>query len=556
LLLTPLPARADRASTLYTQGQDAEARQDYAAAYLSYAQAHELKPKDLRYRAAAIRMRLLASEAHVRGGQKLRESGHLSDAFLEFQRAALIDPASFIAQQEIRRTRVMIEAAEAFKSHGTPSGEESQNQKRIQSMLGPVELAPISRSRISLRMTENSKIVYETLGKLAGINVIFDAEYSPRPVQIELTNVSLEDALQVLALQSSTFWRPVTANTIFVALDTPLKRKELEQSVIRTFYLSNMSQASDFQDVATTLRTVLDLTRITPIPGESAIVVRGSPDQIEVAEKLVRDLDKPRPEVVVEVAILQITRDQVHNLGFLPPTSASVVLQDSKSSSSGSISLNKLANLNATDFQVTLSKAELNLLFSDSQTKLIQNPQIRAKDGQKASLKIGERVPVATGSFTSGTTSTSALVNTQFQYLDVGVNIDITPKVLADGAVTLKLAIEVSAVDSTTTIGGIAEPVIGQRKIEHEIQLKEGEANLLGGILEELTSKTVSGYPGLSKVPVVKYLFSSHDTENRQNEIVFALVPHIVRDHEVTDINLKAIDVGSANGIKIRHSEE
>src|SRR5215468_8558406 len=503
LLLTTLPARADRASAPYAEGQDAEARQDYEAAYSSYTQAYELKPKDLRYRAAAIRMRLLASEAHVHSGQKLRESGNLSDALLEFERAAVIDPPSFVAQQEIRRTRVMIEAAEASKKRGTPGGEASQNQERMQAMLGPVELAPISRNPISLRMNENSKIVYETLGKLAGINVIFDAEYSPRPVQIELTNVSLEEALQVLALQSSTFWRPVTANTIFVALDTPLKRKELEQSIIRTFYLSNMSQASDFQDVATTLRTVLDLTRITPIPGESAIVVRGSPDQIEVAEKLVRDLDKPRPEVVVEVAILQITRDQVHNLGFLPPTSASVVLQDSKSSSSGSISLNELANLNATDFQVTLSKAELNLLFSDSQTKLIQNPQIRAKDGQKASLKIGERVPVATGSFTSGTTSTSALVNTQFQYLDVGVNIDITPKVLADGAVTLKLAIEVSAVDSTTTIGGIAEPVIGQRKIEHEIQLKEGEVNLLGGILEELTSKTVSGFPGLSRIPVL-----------------------------------------------------
>src|SRR5215469_11778644 len=461
LLVTPLTARSDRASSLCTKGQDAEAHHDYEAAYSSYAQAYELKPKDLRYRAAAIRMRLLASEAHVRLGQKLRESGNLSDALLEFQRAALIDPASFIAQQEIRRTRVMMEAAEAGKKNGTPSSDASQNEKRLQAALGPVELAPISRNPISLRMNEDSKIVYETLGKLAGINVIFDAEYSSRPVQVELNNVSLEDALEVLALQSNTFWRPVTRNTIFVALDSPPKRKELEQNVVRTFYLSNTSQPSELQDVATTIRTVLEVTRIMPIPGQSAIVVRGSPDQIEVAEKLVHDLDKPRPEVVVEVAILQITRDEVHNLGFLPPTSASVVLQDpSSSSSSSSINLNKLANLNANDFQVTLSKAELNLLFSDSQTKLLQNPQIRAKDGQKATLKIGERVPVATGSFTSGTTSTSALVNTQFQYLDVGVNIDVTPRVQADGTVTLKLAIEVSAVDSTTTIGGISEPVI------------------------------------------------------------------------------------------------
>src|SRR5262249_28503635 len=219
------------------------------------------------------------------------------------------------------------------------------------------------------------------------------------------------------------------------------------------------------------------------------------------------------------------------------------------------INLNTLANLNATDFQVTIPPATANALLSDSTTKIIQNPQIRALDGQKASLKIGDRVPVATGSFQPGIggVGINPLVNTQFQYLDVGVNIDITPRVHAGREVTLKMSLDISAVTSHVSIGGIDQPVIGQRKIEHEIRLKDGEVNLLGGILEDQQTKSLSGIPGLASVPILKYLFSQTNTEHRENEIVFALVPHIIRGPEQSR-SPDMLDIGTANAIELRRT--
>jgi general secretion pathway protein D len=424
---------------------------------------------------------------------------------------------------------------------------------------------------ITLKLSEDSKVIYETIGKLAGINVLFDTDYSSRRMRVELTGVSLLQALETLALQSKTFWRPVTPNTIFVATDNSAKRKELEQSVVKTFYLSNLSQPTELQDVVNAVRTVLEVSRIQQLASQQAIVMRGTPDQILLAEKIVHDIDKALPEVVVEVAVMQVSRDKVKNLGINPPSSASVQLQSnttsssssssngssSTSSTSDSLSLNSLANLNATDFQVTIGAASLNALASDSSTKIIQNPQLRSINGQKASLKIGERVPTATGSYSSGVSSTtvSALVNTQFQYLDVGVNVDITPRVYDNGDIGLKISLDVSSVTSYVSIGGISEPEIGQRKIEHEIRLKDGEVNLLGGMFETQETKSISGIPGLSQIPVLKYLFSETSKETTNNEIVFALIPHIVRAREIVPLNRRTLDVGTANGIQLHSTE-
>jgi general secretion pathway protein D len=223
------------------------------------------------------------------------------------------------------------------------------------------------------------------------------------------------------------------------------------------------------------------------------------------------------------------------------------------SSGSNSINLNALANLNATDFQVTITPATATALFTDSSTKLLQNPQVRAVEGQKASLKIGDRVPVATGSFQPGIggVGINPLVNTQFQYLDVGVNIDITPYVHADREITLKISMDISSVTGQSNIGGISQPIIGQRKIEHEIRLKEGEVNLLGGMLEDQQTKSLSGIPGLSQIPILKYLFSQTQTDHRENEIVFALIPHIVRGPEISELSQREIATGTATAIEL-----
>ncbi len=566
---------AASANSLFKKGKDAEARQNYEQAYEYYKQAYDLKPKDLAYRAAYERLRFYAGASHVKRGQLLRDSGKLDEALAEFQKAVEVDPSSPIAQQEIRRTQQMIDAAKApgpKAAAPAPSG----LQQRVQEAQGPVELAAISNIPITLKLTEDTKVIYETVGKLAGINVLFDPDYTSRRVKIELNGVTLEQALQIIALESKTFWRPVTPNTIFVASDTPAKRKDVEQSVIKTFYLANLSQPTELQDVVNALRQILEISRIQPLPSQGALVVRGTPDQIALAEKLVGDLDKARSEVIVDVAVMQVSRDKARTLGINPPTSATVALQNnintttpatttggtttttgntgSTSGSANQINLNRLGNLNATDFTVTINPATATALFNDSTTKIIQNPQIRAVDGQKASLKIGDRVPVATGSFQPGIggVGINPLVNTQFQYLDVGVNIDITPRVHAAREVTLKISMDISNVTGQSNIGGISQPIIGQRKIEHEIRLKEGEVNLLGGMLEDSTTKSLSGIPGLSQIPILRYLFGQTNTEHRENEIVFALIPHIVRSQDLSELNQRALQVGTASAIELR----
>src|SRR5215472_12025244 len=575
LVALTLPAFAtDKAKTLYAKGQDAEARQHYEEAYDFYKQAYDLRPKDLRYRAAFEHSRFEAAASVVHRGQLLRDDGKLDEAVAEFQKALTIDPSLFIAKQELNRTLKVIndQRNPTPQAAGPPPGLE----KRVHEAAGPVELTPISNTPIAVKFAnEKSDTVYRTIGQLAGINVLFDPDYTPRPIRVELNGVTLEDALEIIALESKTFWRPVTSNTIFVAADNPAKRKELEQSVLKTFYLTNLSQPTELQDVVNAIRAVLDVQRVQQLLSQNALVVRGTPDQIALAEKLVEDLDKARPEVIIDIAIMQVSKDRSHTLGINPPSSVTVQLQDNintvtppttttgttpttSTTGTNGINLNNLANLNATNFQVTIPSANLSAIMSASDTKLIQNPEIRGLDGQKASLKIGDRVPVATGSFQPGIggVGINPLVNTQFQYLDVGVNIDVTPRVHANGEVTLKITMDVSAVTGQQNIGGISQPIIGQRKIEHEIRLKDGEANLLGGIMEDQQTKQLSGIPGLAQIPILKYLFGQTTQDHSDNEIVFAIVPHIIRATDVNEINQRAIDIGTATTIQMRRKPQ
>ena len=562
-----LPAIADKAKSVFQQGEDAEARQNYEAAYGFYKQAYDLKPKDLRYRASFERMRFKAAATVVHRGQHLRDEGKLQEALAEFQKAVQMDPSLFIAQQELKRTLQMINDAAnpPPQAAGTPSG----LQKKIREAAGPVELAAISNVPITVKLTDKSDIVFRTVGQLAGINVLFDPDYTPRLIKVELNGVTLEEALEITALESKTFWRPVTANTIFVAQDNPAKRKELEQSVLKTFYLSNLSQPTELQDVVNAIRAVLDVQRVQQLLSQNALVVRGTPDQIALAEKLVEDLDKARPEVIVDIAVLQVSKDRSRTLGLNPPTSATVSLQNNISTttttttsgtttpSSGStgLSLNTLGNLNATDFQVTIPSANLSAVMGDSDTRMLQNPQVRALDNQKATLKIGERVPVATGSFQPGIggVGINPLVNTQFQYLDVGVNIDITPHIHADREVTLKISMEISSVVGQSSIGGISQPIIGQRKIEHEIRLRDGESSLIGGILDDSQTKSLAGIPGLAQIPILGYLFGQRTQDHAEDETVFAITPHVIRGAMVSELNQRPIDIGTANTIGLRH---
>jgi general secretion pathway protein D len=561
ILSLPVIGHADQANAEFKRGVQAEANNKYDEAFQAYSQAHSLKPKDARYFTAFTRMRFYAAVEHVRQGQLFRDSGKLQEAVAEFQRAAEIDPTNFAAKGEARHTEEMIKKQAKGETGPKPR---SLLDKMADEAGGPVELVPLSSTLINLRLTESASMVYKTIAKLAGINVLFDQDYKPQKITVELNDVTLREALNTVALQTKTFWEPISSNTILVAADTTSKRKEMEDTVMKTFYLRNVSNATELQEAATTLKGILDVTRIQLIPKQNAMILRGTTDQMVLAQKLLTDIDKPKPEVVIDIAVLQVSRSRIRTLGVNPPTSANIVMVPNPlggGSGSGSASgsggntftLNTITGVNANNFQISIPGASMSFLMSDSDTKLLQNPEIRALDNEKATLKIGDRVPVATGSFgaAAGGGGVSALVNTQFQYLDVGVNIDITPHVHSDHEVTLKMTLEVSSVSGTQNIGGISQPIIGQRRIEHETRLEDGEVNLVGGILEDTETHSLAGYPWLTKIPILKYLFGQEDKQRQENEIVFAITPHIVRAQEVTDDNLRVVDLGRGNTVRV-----
>jgi general secretion pathway protein D len=560
-------AFGESANSDFKQGQAAEAREDYDTAFEDFQKAFNKDPRDARFKIALSRVRVTASSVHVTRGRKLAQAGDSQAALGEFLHAAEIDPSNEAAQQEIARLRQKQGENAPVPEVGLPQPPAEAEQ--LETIESPPELKPVSNEPLSLHMAQDSKVVYETVGKAAGVNVMFDPDYHGTRIDVDLNNVSLLDALRIVSVMSNTFWRPVTSNTIFVAQNTPSKRRDLDEQAVQTFYLTNAWQQNDLNDVATAIRNVMPTAKAFPVQSQNAIVMRGTPDELLLAQQLIEDLDKPRGEVVVDIAVLEVSKNWEKTLGMQWPTSFGVSLQpncaatnscSSSSTSTGttgttgtssttstvSPTLYSLAHLNATDFAVTVGSATLNLLLTDNNTKVLQSPRIRATDAQKATMKIGSRIPIATGSYQTGaaTALVSSLVNTQFQYQDVGVNIEMTPSVHYDHDVTLKIKIEVSAESGTETISGVTEPIISQRVVDQTIRLREGEASILGGIQNKQETQNWTGIPGLSAIPIIKYIFGSRDHTIQDDDIVFVVVPHIVRSQELDQANLRVIDTG------------
>jgi general secretion pathway protein D len=568
LVTTVLLAGCAKGNQLYKAGSKAESVNDYDTALENYNKALQAEPNNTEYKLKAARARFEAGQWHVDQGRRLREQSNLELALAEFRKAAMIDPSSAVAAQETQATIDLI-AAQQNTTQNSESRTVAADEPRL--MAGPPQLAPLSRAPINLKATNDAKVVFDTVGKLAGLTVIFDVDFTSRRVSVELTNVTLEQALNIVALQSKAFWRPVTSNIIFVAPDQAQKRKDYEEEIVKTFYLRNTVLPQELTEIVTSIRQLLDLRRVQQINAQNAIVIRDTPDRIMLAQKIIDDIDKARPEVVIQVAVMQARTDRLKNMGIQPGTSAQLAFTPPSSSSSStsstttasSMALNQLQHLSSADYSVTLPGAQASFLMTDSSTHILDNPEIRVVDGQTAKLRIGDRVPVATGSFQAGVgigaTGTGAgagvinpLVNTQFQYLDVGVNVDVTPRIHPNHEISMKVNVVVSSVTGTSNIGGISQPVISQRSIEHDIRLKDGEVNILGGLIERTDTNAINGWPGLAKIPFFRNFFSNNTTEHVDTEVLIVLIPHIVRLPTMTAENLRSMASGTDANAEVR----
>ena len=563
-----LAAGCPKTTQQYSAGQKAENIQDYDTAFEYYQKVLAANPHNATMRIKVDQMRFEAGESHIKKGLALREKGDLQGAAAEFQHASTIDPSSPIALQEFRRTVDQINEL-AHKQDEQASDMEEVGGGELAS--APPELKPLPNTSISLKMTNDVKIIFDTIGKLAGITITYDPDLPARRIPVDLNNLTLQQALDIVCLQSKTFWKPVTENIIFIAQDTTQKHKDYDEQLVETFYLANTVQSQDLTEITNGLRQVLNLTKVQQLNSQNAIIVRDTADKLAIARKLLKDIDKAKPEVVVQVEVLSASVDRLRDLGILPGQSASINFQTpgtTPTTTTGSTTTTPTTNsiplkgfhFGAADYNVTLPGATANFLLTDTATKIIQNPEIRSIDGQPAKLNVGSRVPIATGSFQAGvgvgTTSVNPLVNTQFTYLDVGVNVNITPRVHPNHEVSLKVSIEVSQVNNFQTIGGIQQPVIGQRKIEHDIRLREGEVNILGGLFEHIDSRALNGWPGLAQIPFIKYLTADNNNHQTENDVLIVLIPRIVRMPDWTRANLRAISTGVEQNITTRRESD
>jgi len=564
-LSAPVCSHAQSASTWNKRGQEAELRQDYDTAYEDYLKAHEKSLKDLRYQTRLDRMRFQAAAQHVDRGRVLRENGDRAGALNEFSRALQIDPSNEAAAQEIKITQDQ-DRRSAAAPPSSPA--ETSIDREIAGIAGPIELKPVSQEPITFHGAEDTKNLYTTIGKLAGLNVLFDPDYTSRRVQLELDRVSLQEALRILGMEAGAFYRILTPNTIYVAQNNAQKHRDLDEQVVQTFYLANPAQQTDANEIFTAVRQLLPPEiKSFFVPSQNAIVMRGTRDELMMAAKVMSDLDRARAEVVVDVAILEVNRDKARRLGITLPQSVTLTPQGtttttnsgsgsgSGTGSSSNVTLNTLANMKADNVQITLSNAAVDALFTDADTRVLQNPSLRATDGQQATLRIGSRIPVANGSLSTGAGGLSGLAtSTTFSFIDVGVNIDMTPTIHLSRDVTLKMNVEVSNHSGDVTISGVTQPVIGQRKTTTTIELKDGEPCLLAGIITKQETASISGTPGLSQIPILKYIFGSNFKENAQDEVVFILIPHIVRESVLTRENTRLIDTGTSAEVEMRHA--
>jgi general secretion pathway protein D len=611
LLLQPvnsLEAHTRKGDKLLKLGQQAEARKEFDKAIEYFDKAVVEDPQDAAYQMASRRAHFEASQVHVQEGLKLKKAAEFEKALVEFQKAFNVDASSTIALQELKETTAMLDE----KRRGNlPPGEvplspvekaRKESIAMIESLLPVPELRPVTNQITALKMNNQPpKVLYETVGKLAGINVLFDPSYQAgKNANLDLTNVTLSEALDYIALLTKTYWKPVGANAIFVTDDNVTKRRDYEDEVVKVFYLRNPTTVQEFQEIITAVRSVTDVRRMFTYNAQNAVMVRDTVDKVALVEKLLRDMDKPKAEVVVDMIVMEVNSDRSRTIaaglssggttGLAIPIQFSPtnpVLQGTgttanngtgtagtgtsntgtgslvnttpttgSTTNSSFVALGQIGKIGFNDFSTSLPGAMLQAVMSDTSTKVMQSPEVRVSDGQKAELKIGDRIPYASGSFQPGigTVGVSPLVSTQFQFADTGVNMTITPHVHGNDEVTLDITTDISNVSSNVTIGGLTQPVISQRKADTHIRVRDGEVSLLGGLMQTQDSNTTTGIPGLVNIPILgKYLFGSNAKDKSRSELMVAIIPHIVRKPDVDGLDLRGIAAGQDQNLKLRY---
>lgn len=545
-------------SRAFRRGQEAARGGDWDMAVALLTKAVQDAPQRADYRIELERAMINASLLHLSRARELDAAGQRESAIVEYRKAVEYDPSNrsaMVRAAELeRQVRDEIEASR-------PRPKIDEMRSRVRRETTPL-LNPASREPLDLRFANAStKDILDFIGDSTGINVTYERDFRPQPFSIQLNRVTLEEALQQIMAANQLWYKVINDRTILIIPDNNQKRQQYEEQVIRTFFISH----ADPQELA---QLVQQITRLPGAPIQptvavnktaNTITVRATAGVAEIVEKLIEANDRPRAEIVVDVEILEVSRSRAREFGLnLGDYQVGMIFSPEAAPSTGStgsgvspFNLNTITRgISAADFYMTVPQAVAKFLATDSQTRFIAKPQLRGMEGQKLTLNLGDEIPVPSTTFTpfaAGGAATNPL--TSYQYKPVGVILEITPRVTYEGEIVLDLSVESSAVGDSISVAGQSLPTFGSRKAVTRLRLREGESNLLAGLLRDIDRKALRGIPGLMNLPVLRQLFSSNDQRIEQADLVILITPRIVRTHELTEENLRPIYIGTQQNI-------
>jgi general secretion pathway protein D len=569
----------------YHSAQKAESAKDWDTAVSEYEKALEIDADNREYKLAYDRVRREASRAHFEKGKVLyaeaAKARNPNDQYrlaqmaaTEFQLTVKLDTTNQFAAVELTKAYQLMQDLQRAASESTSIDEIKRRAGANTTKAQPPELNPASDEPISLNFSRETPIkdIYRALGNAFGINVLFDQAVKDDRISIELRDVTAQAALERVMQAGNHFYKVLDEKTIIVVPDNPQARRDYEDLVIRTFYLSN----GDAEQVTNVVRTMIEARNVFPLKALNAITIRDTADKVRIAEKIIQANDKARAEVVVQVELVQLDLNRIRDIGLAissfptgengaPSSSATLTPTgpDGKAFTGGTLaqiqqvagSLGALrGNLN-----FSIPTATYSLLKTYGNSELLANPELRISEGEKATLHIGQRIPVpvttiqgyAPGTNTGGNPSLTAPY-TSFQYQDVGIKVAMEPRVHHNREVTLKLTVEVSNRGTDVEFAGQRQPTFATRTIESTIRLKDGETNFLAGLIQTNKVKSATKTPILGDIPLIGRLFTNEHRDETRTDLVLTMTPHIVRIPDITEEDLAPMWVGTGNNLTFR----
>ncbi len=530
-------------SAALREARRAEERQDYDLAVVEYTRAVQSDPDDVNARTGLQRAKVRASQDHFTRARRHAASRRLEEAVAEYKLAAELNPDSRVIAQELEEAQNQLRAQVVVNRDGKTELEALVDRMKDQRLPGLDVSADPLPDELIFRDASN-QVIIRALAQMANVNVVFDPAFRPSALSIDIRKQTFVEALQSITASTQNFYRVTAQRTITIIPDTPAKRREYEEDIVRTFYLSN----ADLKETMDLLRIVIDARRIGGMQGTNAITITDTAERVEAAGRLISMVDKARPEVLIDVELLEINRQRLAEYGLQFASPGSTGINGAADANRAGLTLNDLKNLTSSQVLLTsLPALYYRLIKEDSTGRVLANPQLRAQVGMSAQAQFGEEVPVPVTTFSPiATGGVAQQPVTSYNYRNIGVSIDITPRTHLNNDVTMALFIEVSSISGTAGFAGL--PTFGNREIKTTIRLKDGETNMLAGLIRDDERKAHNGIPGLSNIPGVGRLFGHTRNERIQTDVILMLTPHIVRVLELTEEDVRAFRVGGSGG--------